>query len=35
MLATLLKKINFLENNEKKLMNTIEKKDKAIILLKG
>jgi hypothetical protein len=34
-LAILLKKIQFLEDNEKKLLATLEKKDKAIIVLKG
>ena len=35
MLANLLKKINFLENNQKKLLTAVEKKDKAINVLKG
>lgn len=35
MLAILLKKIQFLEDNEKKLLTTLERRDKTILLLKG
>jgi len=35
MLAILLKKIQFLEDNEKKLLTSLEKKDKVISFLKG
>ena len=34
-LAVLLKKIQFLEDNEQKLLTTLEKKDRALIILKG
>ena len=35
MLAVLLKKIQFLEENEKKLLTSIEKRDKKIFTLKS